>query len=154
MTLFCCATHHPPHKLFSATRPQIELKFSQQAHLNKTRWFQDKSGTLSSTDPTSYLEDMLVLDKVPDVQLSSNFHSRLTWPRVNDFRTNQEHFPPQIQLFTCRTGYFLDKVPDVQFSSNFPSRLTWPRLNDFRTIQNPCLPQIHPFTCRTGLVFT
>ena len=23
----------------------------------------------------------------PDIQLSSNFHSRLTWPRLNDFRT-------------------------------------------------------------------
>ena len=32
-----------------------------------------KSGTLSSTDPTSYLEDRVILDKVPDVQLSSKF---------------------------------------------------------------------------------
>ena len=37
-------------------------------------------------------------------QWSSNFHSRLTWPRVNDFRTNQEPCPPQIQLHTWRTG--------------------------------------------------
>ena len=30
VTLFCCATHHnPPHKLFSATRHPIELKFPQ-----------------------------------------------------------------------------------------------------------------------------
>ena len=29
----------------------------------------------------------------PDIQLSSNFYSRLTWPRLNDFRTNQK--PPQ-----------------------------------------------------------
>ena len=40
----------------------------------------------------------------PDIQLSSNFHSRLMWPRLNDFRTNQEPSPPQIQLLTWRTG--------------------------------------------------
>ena len=40
----------------------------------------------------------------PNIQLSSNFHSRLTWPRLNDFRTNQEPCPPQIQLHTWRTG--------------------------------------------------
>ena len=40
----------------------------------------------------------------PDIQLSSNFHSRLTWPRLNDFRTNQEPSPPQIQLHTWRIG--------------------------------------------------
>ena len=36
-----------------------------------------QSKSKSSTDPTSYLEDRVVLDKVPDVQFSSNFHSRL-----------------------------------------------------------------------------
>ena len=45
----------------------------------------------------------------PDIQLSSNFHSRLTWPRLNDFRTNQEPCPPQIQLLTLRTGQFLTR---------------------------------------------
>ena len=40
----------------------------------------------------------------PDLQLSSNFHSRLTWPRLDDIRTNQEPSPPQIQLHTWRTG--------------------------------------------------
>ena len=30
-----------------------------------------------STDPTSYIEDWVILDKVPDVQLCSNFYSRL-----------------------------------------------------------------------------
>ena len=39
----------------------------------------------------------------PDTQMSSNFHSRLTWQRLNDFRTNQEPCPPQIQLLTWRT---------------------------------------------------
>ena len=29
------------------------------------------------SDPTSFLEDRVILDKVPDVQFSSNFHSRL-----------------------------------------------------------------------------
>ena len=40
----------------------------------------------------------------PDILLSSNFHSRLSWPRLNEFRTNQEPSPPQIQLLTWRTG--------------------------------------------------
>ena len=46
--------------------------------------FQVKSkSTLSSTDPTSYLEDRVVFDKVPDVQLSLYFHRSLTHPIVS-----------------------------------------------------------------------
>ena len=36
MTLFCLPLIHP-HKLFSATRHAIELKFSQKTHLTKTK---------------------------------------------------------------------------------------------------------------------
>ena len=42
VTLFCCATT-THHKLFSATRHPIELKFSQKTHLTKTHWFKLKS---------------------------------------------------------------------------------------------------------------
>ena len=88
----------------TTTNTKTKLSSTQSSHLTKTKWYQDKSGTMSSTDPTSYLEDRVVLDKVPDVQFSSNFHSRLTWPRLNDFRTNQEPSPLQIQHLTWRTG--------------------------------------------------
>ena len=43
----------------------------------------------------------------PNIQLSSNFHSRLTWPRLDDFRTIQELCPPHIQLLTWRTRFLM-----------------------------------------------
>ena len=40
-------------------------------------FIQDKSGTLSSTDPTSYLEDRVILDKVEIKNSVPKFYSGL-----------------------------------------------------------------------------
>ena len=41
--------------------------------------------------------------KVQSPKPNSNFHSRLTWARLDNVRTNQKPCPLQIQLLTWRT---------------------------------------------------
>ena len=69
--------HDTFHVISSNGFHSSNQKFNRLFNFFVTIQVQDKSGTMPSTDPTSYLEDRVILDKVPDVQFSSNFHSRL-----------------------------------------------------------------------------
>ena len=51
----------------SQSKSKSKVKSQKSKELGVDSPDQDKSGTLSSTDPTSYLEDKVILDKVPDV---------------------------------------------------------------------------------------
>ena len=70
------------------------------SQMSKVKSRKDLEWLYSAVPPTTNTN----FSQQPDIQLSSTFHSRLTWPRLNDFRTIQEPCPPQIQLLTWRTG--------------------------------------------------
>ena len=101
-----CHSPSPSPSPITKSNYKVKVKVKSQSlkfrvkTLNSRTWTWSDSILLCHPPPTTTHKNF---SQQPDLQLSSNFHSRLTSPRLDDFRTNQEPSPPQIQLVTWRT---------------------------------------------------